>query len=99
MILYANENNGNFPRTTYDPTDPTPRTYTGAFAKDPFAANGPRANDVTAAFFLLLRTQDNIYGPGQLLQKEPKRLISPVISGAINASRSTGMRALCCRWP
>jgi prepilin-type processing-associated H-X9-DG protein len=60
MILYANENNGQFPRTTYDPTDPTPRAYTGALAKNPFATTGPQPNDVTAALFLLLRTQDII---------------------------------------
>jgi hypothetical protein len=58
MLLYANENGGNFPRTTYDPADPVVRAYTGAAAHDPFASNGPQPNDVTAALYLLLRTQD-----------------------------------------
>src|SRR5439155_13726187 len=31
---------------------------TGIEAKNPFADDGPQPNDVTAAFFLLLRTQD-----------------------------------------
>ena len=58
MMLYADENNGNYPRTTYDPADPTVRAYTGVAAPKPFGAGGPKPNDVTAAFFLLLRTQN-----------------------------------------
>jgi Tfp pilus assembly protein PilE len=58
MLLYANDNNGQFPRTTHDPTAPTPRAYTGAMAPNPFSADGPKPNDVTAALFLRLSTQD-----------------------------------------
>jgi hypothetical protein len=58
MLLYANDNNGHFPRTTYDPSDPVVRAYTGSAAGNPFSPNGPQPNDVTAAFYLLLRTQD-----------------------------------------
>jgi hypothetical protein len=73
ILLYSNENRGAFPRTIVSggaspvPTWGTP--YEGdakleasekanAFdTKDP-AANAPKPNDVSAAFFLLLRTQD-----------------------------------------
>ncbi len=58
MQLYANENGGNLARTLYDPADPNVRAYTGVSARNPFAADGPQPNDVTAAFYLLLRTQD-----------------------------------------
>src|SRR5947209_3338076 len=60
MVEYANANGGNFPRTRYDPNDATVRAYTGVAATQPFAADGPQANDVTAALYLLLRTQDII---------------------------------------
>ena len=78
IVLYANENRGAFPRTTYDrdaaPTWGTPyaedeRDGVGAVKlADPYAdektatkeqlAVKPKANDVTAALFLLIRTQD-----------------------------------------
>ena len=58
MILYANENNNQLPRTLFDPSQTSPTAYTGVNAANPFSANGPKANDVTAALFLLLRTQD-----------------------------------------
>ena len=58
MLLYANENNNQYPRTRYDPADPAARVYTAPASPNPFAANGPGPNDVTAAMFLLLRTQD-----------------------------------------
>ncbi|HYE20224.1 MAG TPA: hypothetical protein VEA69_17380 [Tepidisphaeraceae bacterium] len=58
MVLYANANNGAFPRTRYAP-GPTVAfaQYTGASAADPFAPDGPQPNDVTASPYLLLRTQ------------------------------------------
>src|SRR5687767_8196613 len=56
--MYANENKGNFPRTVYDGVGGTPTEYTGWQAANPFGPGGPAPNDVTAAFFLLLRTQD-----------------------------------------
>jgi type II secretory pathway pseudopilin PulG len=59
MMLYANENNGNFPRTKYDRKSNKLNAYTGFTAKDPFAKNsGPEVNDVTAPLYLLIRTED-----------------------------------------
>lgn len=57
LLLYANENKGQLPRTRYVP-DTTPTQYTGWNASNPFSAEGPSANDVTACLFLLVRTQD-----------------------------------------
>lgn len=54
--LYANENHGNYPRTRYVADAPL-AFGTNATATDPFQAGGPLANDVTAAVFLLIRTQ------------------------------------------
>jgi prepilin-type processing-associated H-X9-DG protein len=57
--LYADENGGAYPRTRLDLNlARTPTWATGAPATQPFAPDGPKPNDVTAAFFLLLRTQD-----------------------------------------
>jgi prepilin-type processing-associated H-X9-DG protein len=57
--LYMNENQGAYPRTRYDPaTVASPTWGTGAPTTQPFAPDGPQPNDVTAALFLLLRTQD-----------------------------------------
>src|SRR6478672_4312677 len=58
LLLYANENNGNFPRTYYDRKGEKVTAYTGYAAKVPFGAGGPEANDVTAPIYLLIRTQD-----------------------------------------
>jgi prepilin-type processing-associated H-X9-DG protein len=60
MLLYANDNHGHFPRTTYATgADPKPVWGTGAGAKDPFApGSGVQPNDVSAEWFLLARTQD-----------------------------------------
>jgi hypothetical protein len=58
LLDYANQNGGNFPRTRYDPGAPTPRAYTGLTSKDPFSSDGPLSNDVTAALYLLIRTQE-----------------------------------------
>jgi prepilin-type processing-associated H-X9-DG protein len=59
ILLYANENKGVYPRTTYVPAEVVhPVWGTGAPATQPFAENGPQPNDVTAAFFLLMRTQE-----------------------------------------
>ena len=71
MLLYSNDNNGAFPRTKYDPEKgpwwgtpygrkkdigPAAPDVANPFAKDSPAA--PEANDVTAALWLLVRTQD-----------------------------------------
>lgn len=54
LIIYANDNHGDFPRTTYVPG--APLSYgTGAAASDPWQAGGPAPNDVTAAVFMLVR--------------------------------------------
>jgi prepilin-type N-terminal cleavage/methylation domain-containing protein/prepilin-type processing-associated H-X9-DG protein len=64
ILLYANEQHpiGAYPRTYYNVTVTT-ATYGqtpngGGTPPDPFATGGPPANDVTAAYFLLLRTQE-----------------------------------------
>jgi hypothetical protein len=61
ILMYANENKQQYPRTIYKPADP-PTWGSGPEAPsqaDPFAKDTPLAhNDVTAALFLLLRTQD-----------------------------------------
>jgi prepilin-type processing-associated H-X9-DG protein len=57
--LYANENNGEYPRARFDPAAVHAPTWgTRASTTQPFAPDGPGPNDVTAALFLLLRTQD-----------------------------------------
>src|SRR4051812_21828157 len=57
MLLYSNDNKGAYPFTTYTRGETvTPTWGTGAASADPW--NGPQPNDVTAALFLLLRTQD-----------------------------------------
>jgi hypothetical protein len=57
--LYANENHGQFPRTVYAQGDDVVPTWgTSSSAVDPFGSDGPQPNDVTAAMFLLLRTQE-----------------------------------------
>jgi prepilin-type processing-associated H-X9-DG protein len=73
ILLYSNDNKGNYPRTMWDTQNATPTWGTpyqdtpklGAQPDknaDPFDPKNskvvPAANDVTAAIFLLLRTQD-----------------------------------------
>jgi prepilin-type processing-associated H-X9-DG protein len=57
IMLYANENRGNYPRTLYTPDAPVTQ-YTGVDAKDPFGKDGVKANDTTAPIFLVIRTQE-----------------------------------------
>jgi prepilin-type processing-associated H-X9-DG protein len=57
FLLYSVENGAEYPRTIYKPGSP-PTQYTGVYATNPFAIGGPRPNDVTAALYLLARTQD-----------------------------------------
>jgi prepilin-type processing-associated H-X9-DG protein len=59
ILLYSNDNHGAYPRTraSAGPTR-TPVFGTGVAATQPFKDDGPAENDVTAALFLLLRTQD-----------------------------------------
>jgi prepilin-type N-terminal cleavage/methylation domain-containing protein/prepilin-type processing-associated H-X9-DG protein len=56
MEIYANDNHGSFPRTVYVPGAPIV-FGTNPAAVDPFLPGGPVANDVTAAVFLLMRTE------------------------------------------
>jgi len=62
IMLYANDNKGNYPRTTMGTTQGftfNPTWGTGSTSTDPFLGTSiPSANDVTAALYLLLRTQD-----------------------------------------
>lgn len=57
ILLYSNENKGNYPRTNYK-SGSAPTQYTGASAPVFHAPGGPADNDVTAAIYMLLRTQD-----------------------------------------
>jgi hypothetical protein len=62
MIMYVGDSGNRnlkcaFPRTLYS-ADAAPCWGTGTKAKDPFGEGGPQANDVSAALFLVLRTQD-----------------------------------------
>jgi prepilin-type N-terminal cleavage/methylation domain-containing protein/prepilin-type processing-associated H-X9-DG protein len=57
FALYGKDNRGAFPRTRASAGPQRIPTWgTGAAATQPFALDGPAANDVTASFFLLLRT-------------------------------------------
>ena len=58
--LYANENKGAYPRTSWTPAAAVAATYgTGATYSDPFVTGTTvQRGDVTAGLFLLLRTQD-----------------------------------------
>jgi prepilin-type processing-associated H-X9-DG protein len=60
ILLYSNENKGAYPRTRYSSnTAPlTPTWGSGASISDPFLNTGPSNNDVSAALYLLLRTQE-----------------------------------------
>src|SRR4051812_42464565 len=56
--LYSNENGGDYPRPTCVRGDVVQPVWgTGAPATKPFDANGTQPNDVSAAIFLLIRTQ------------------------------------------
>ena len=59
MLLYSNDNRGAFPvgPMSQGPLR-TPTWGTGAEATQPYDPGGPAQNDVTAAMFFLLRTQD-----------------------------------------
>ena len=54
ILMYVNDNHGEWPRTIYLPGAPLTKG-TGGTSPDPFAPAGPAANDVTASVFLLLR--------------------------------------------
>ncbi len=59
LLLYSNENKGAYPRTQYTAGSPT--TFGTGTGSEPFNYAGgarPYDNDVSAALFLLLRTQE-----------------------------------------
>jgi len=57
LLLYSNENKGAYPRTNASAVGGT--TWgTGTTDNDPFVANETTNDDITAAVFLLIRTQD-----------------------------------------
>src|SRR3954470_8796424 len=59
ILLYSNDNRGAYPRTRVSAGPVRKPTWgTGAPATQPTDPNGPADNDVTAALFMLLRTQD-----------------------------------------
>ena len=66
LLLYSNENDNQYPKTLADPATAAQVVYSGQTtaaapaAADPFNGTGtkPKVNDTTAAYFLLLRTQD-----------------------------------------
>jgi prepilin-type N-terminal cleavage/methylation domain-containing protein/prepilin-type processing-associated H-X9-DG protein len=59
ILLYSNENKGAYPRLAGGKgAVVTPTWGTGATASNPWASDGPAPTDVSAALFLLLRTQD-----------------------------------------
>ena len=55
LTAYANDNHGNLPRTRYDPNLSQWNSFTNPNGSGPFANDGPQANDVTAALYLLIR--------------------------------------------
>jgi prepilin-type processing-associated H-X9-DG protein len=58
LLLYANENGGHWPRTWANPAAAV-TAFTAADDDNPFdGAGDPADNDVTAALYLLVRTQD-----------------------------------------
>jgi prepilin-type N-terminal cleavage/methylation domain-containing protein/prepilin-type processing-associated H-X9-DG protein len=59
ILLYSNENRGAYPRTNYSSSSTlTPTWGTGSTGSDPFLPGGPANNDISAALYLLLRTQE-----------------------------------------
>jgi prepilin-type N-terminal cleavage/methylation domain-containing protein len=63
LLLYANDNNGAFPRTYYDPTKPikgkAADATTGNNKPDPFDKTNPvGVNNVPAELYMLMRTED-----------------------------------------
>lgn len=56
LSIYSNDNQGNFPRTIYQPDGPL-NVDTGAASADPFVPGGPSPNDTSAPMFLLMRNQ------------------------------------------
>ena len=61
MLMYSNENKGNYPRTKYAVDANATATQdgaTGGTARDPFTTAGMVNNDIGTAIWLIIRTQD-----------------------------------------
>src|SRR5262245_30666256 len=58
ILLYSNENKGAYPRTVTSIAAAVTPTWGTGTGSDPFSNPGVSANDVTAALYMLLRTQD-----------------------------------------
>lgn len=59
LLMYSNDNKGAYPRTRYQSGEKVIPTFgTGAATTQPFGDDGMQPNDVTAAIYLLLATQD-----------------------------------------
>jgi prepilin-type N-terminal cleavage/methylation domain-containing protein/prepilin-type processing-associated H-X9-DG protein len=60
ILIYSNDQKGPYPRTNYTTSSGAATPTWGSFptGSDPFLPGGPTNNDVTAALYLLLRTQD-----------------------------------------
>jgi prepilin-type N-terminal cleavage/methylation domain-containing protein/prepilin-type processing-associated H-X9-DG protein len=61
ILLYSNENKGNYPRTVYTAANALAAvndTSNGTAGKDPFVTAPISINDIPQAMFLLIRTQD-----------------------------------------
>jgi prepilin-type N-terminal cleavage/methylation domain-containing protein/prepilin-type processing-associated H-X9-DG protein len=58
LILYSNENHGQFPRTLANSTGGLDVSTTGQASVDPFAGATIPANNIPAAMFLLIRQED-----------------------------------------
>lgn len=60
ILIYSNDAKGPYPRTNYTTVSgaATPTWGTFPTGSDPFLPGGPMNNDVSAALYLLLRTQD-----------------------------------------
>src|SRR5262245_54942894 len=59
ILIYSNDSKGPYPRTNFSSgVSVTPTWGTIPTGTDPFSTGGPMNNDVTAALYLLLRTQD-----------------------------------------
>jgi prepilin-type N-terminal cleavage/methylation domain-containing protein len=56
LLRYANDNHGYYPRTVHNPAAPV-CAGTNPASDNPFGPGGPKANDVSAALFLLVRNQ------------------------------------------
>jgi type II secretory pathway pseudopilin PulG len=92
---YRNMNGGRFPRTLYVEGAPPDVSSIGAAANDPFKPGGPPANNVPAALFLLLRTQDtsprHFTCPGGSFDPDPTGDVDPSLrSNFTDVKRNLG---------